>query len=95
MRMLPGGKDPTFWEIAFSPDGSTLAWTPKVYLVQLMDAASGKEILTLDYPVHRYTTGLAFSPDGQWLAESSNKHVVHLWDVHAIRKELGARGLGW
>ena len=95
VRMLPGGKDPTFWEIAFSPDGSTLAWTPKVYLVQLMDAASGKEILTLDYPVHRYTTGLAFSPDGQWLAESSNKHVVHLWDVHAIRKELGARGLGW
>lgn len=89
------GEDPSFWEVAFSPDDSMVAWTPKSSLVQLLDASTGNEILTLDYPSRRYITHLVFSPDGEWLAESSNKHTVHLWKIQALKRELALMGLGW
>lgn len=89
------GEDPTFWEVAFSPDGTMLAWTSKPSLVRLLAAQDGRELLTLDYPTRRFITGLGFSPDGRWLAETSNKHTLHLWDLERLRSELGRRGLGW
>ncbi len=84
-----------FWETAFSPDGAFLAWTPKTWQVQIVNAADGSEVLTLDYPTRRFITGLAFSPDGRWLAETSSKHVLHLWDIRELRRQLEGLGLGW
>ncbi len=80
------GEDPSFWEVAFSPDGSTLAWTPKPSRVQLLDASNGQEIMTLEYPTRRYITRLLFSPDGTWLVEASSKHVLHLWDLQGTSR---------
>lgn len=87
--------DPAFWETAFSPDGALLAWTPNPSQVQLLNAADGTEIMTLDYPSRRYITRLVFSPDGRWLAETSSKHSVHLWDLHELRSQLEAFDLAW
>ena len=84
-----------FWETAFSPDGAFLAWTPKTWQVQIVNATDGSEVLTLDYPTRRFITGLAFSPDGRWLAETSSKHVLHLWDMQELRRQLEDLGLGW
>lgn len=92
---VPQGQDPLFWEAAFSPDGEILAWTPKPHRLQLAEAATGREILTLDYPTPRFITGLTFSPDGRWLAETSNKHSLMLWNIEALRRGLEELGLGW
>ena len=89
------GEEPSFWEVAFSPDNRLVAWTPKSSQVQLIDAATGNEILTLDYPTRRYITRLKFSPDGRWLAEASNKHTIHLWDIAGLHQRLAAMNLGW
>jgi WD40 repeat protein len=95
-RRAPGAsEEPTFWEIAFSPDGKFVAWTPKPSKAQILNAADGSEVLTLDYPSRRYITGLSFSPDGRWLAESSNEHNLHLWDLRELRRQLAAFGLEW
>lgn len=92
---VPPGEDPSFWEVAFSPDGTTVAWTPKPSRVQLLDAKNGQEIITLDYPTRRYITRLLFSPGGEWLVEASSKHVLHVWDLRALETKLEAFGLGW
>jgi WD40 repeat protein len=89
------GDEPSFWEVAISPDNSMVAWTPKSSLLQLLDARTGEEILTLDYPSRRYITHLAFSPDGEWLAEASNKHAIHLWNLRRMRNQLKAMRLDW
>lgn len=92
---LTSDEDPTFWEVAFSPDGKTLAWTSKTHRIQLLSAETGEEILTLDYPTPRFITGLVFSADGRWLSETSNKHTIQLWDLEAMRRQLGSLNLGW
>jgi WD40 repeat protein len=94
-REPPKGEALSFWETAFSPDGSLIAWTPKPSQVQLLNASDGSEIVTLDFPTHRYITRLTFSPDGRWLAETSNKHVLHLWDIQELRRKLAVYGLDW
>lgn len=94
-RAVEEGERPSFWEVAFSPDGRTLAWTPKPSRIQLLEADTGSEILTLEYPTRRYITRLEFSPDGNTLAETSTKHVIHLWNIAELRRELTTVGLGW
>lgn len=88
-------EEPSFWEVAFSPDGNFLAWTPKPSQVQILNANDGSEVLNLDYPSRRYITRLAFSPDGRWLAETSNEHTLHLWDMRELHRQLAEMDLGW
>jgi WD40 repeat protein len=92
---VPESELPGFWEVAFSPDSNLIAWTPKSSQVRLLDAATGGEILTLDYPTRRYITRLAFSPDGHWLAEASHKRTIHFWNIAALREQLSKMNLGW
>ena len=95
-ELIPGQHEqPCFWEVAFSPDGKYVAWTPKPSQVQILSASDGSEVLTLDYPCRRYITGLGFSPDGRWLAETSNEHNLHLWNLKELHHQLDSYGLGW
>ena len=69
-------------ELAFSPDGSTLA-VADVMSLELWDVDERQETATLHGHERAFQT-IAFSPDGKTLASGgvgSNGHTVFLWNV--------------
>jgi WD40 repeat protein len=72
-------------QIAFAPDGRTLASAGADGKVRLWNVAERRLMTTLEghtAPVH----SLAFSPGGQLLASSGNDATIRLWDVAAGRQ---------
>jgi WD40 repeat protein len=74
--------------LILSPDGQTLAVTPREGPTSLWDTATGKERLKLQGELARGGFGLAFSPDGKTLATNATGHkedpdgiTVALWDA--------------
>ena len=87
LRLSPGDEGPSFFTLAYSPDGRVLASGDTGNGVQLWDAASGKlrRALTGHAGSPERVSGLvwevAFSPDGQRLASASGDNTVRLWDA--------------
>jgi WD40 repeat protein len=96
-KELPGppaqDKGPSVNAVAFSPDGSLLAWgggdfnpkaKPASADVKVWDAKGGQEVLSLKG--HPATVlGLAFQPDGRRLISSDALGQLKVWDT-ATRK---------
>ena len=65
--------------IAFSPDGSILAWTTEDGDVRFCDTATGQEEI-FTHGHGQTILGLAFSPDGARLAQAGNGNIS-IWSV--------------
>ncbi len=65
-------------DIAYSPDGSTIATAGDDGTTRLFDAGKGTQLLVLRG--HRlHVSGVAFSPDGTRLASASADATVRIW----------------
>ena len=73
-------------DVAFSPDGKTLAMASREGNVQLWDVATGKLLETLKGHSSA-VMAVVFSPDGRTLASGSSDQTVRLWNVET-RREL-------
>ncbi|HEV3256788.1 MAG TPA: hypothetical protein VG013_07915 [Gemmataceae bacterium] len=79
-------------EIAFCPDGKTLASRTDVGVVRLWDAATGKERRTLHEAEEHRVNCIAFSPDGKTLA-GGGFWEGRLWEVATGREvKIPVRG---
>ncbi len=73
-------------DVAFSPDGTTLAMASRGGNVLLWDVATGKLLETLKGHSNA-VTAVVFSPNGRTLASGSYDQSVRLWNVET-RREL-------
>jgi WD40 repeat protein len=75
--------------VAWSPNGRTLAAGVTYYDIALLDAATGRQIVTLSHPVHESIGSLAFDPSGNYLLSG----YAHCWNLPALHEELKKLGL--
>jgi WD40 repeat protein/tetratricopeptide (TPR) repeat protein len=73
-------------DVAFSPDGKTLAMASREANVHLWDVATGKLLETLKGHSSA-VLAVVFSPDGRTLASGGSDQTVRLWNVET-RREL-------
>ncbi len=66
------------WSAVFSPDGRRIATASQDKTARIWDAATGEEILRLDYS--DVVACVAFSPDGRRLVTGSNDATATVWD---------------
>src|SRR5262249_35084761 len=67
-------------DVAFSPDGKTLALASRGGNVQLWEVAAGEMLATLKGHSSA-VEAVVFSPDGRTLASSGTDQTVRLWNV--------------
>jgi len=91
-RPYPGD---TWGPLAFSPDGRLLAVAQSRTAVQLLDAATGAALGSLESPAPRIASWIAFSPSGTMLVVANEAHIIRLWDLRALRRQLAELGLDW
>ena len=79
LNLLTGHTD---WvlNVAFSPDGFSLASADSGSTVRVWDTRTGTELWTLQGHKEKITD-VAFSPDGKMIASASEDNTVRLWDV--------------
>jgi WD40 repeat protein/basic membrane lipoprotein Med (substrate-binding protein (PBP1-ABC) superfamily)/DNA-binding SARP family transcriptional activator/energy-coupling factor transporter ATP-binding protein EcfA2 len=77
--------------LAFSPDGSQLASTSRLGMVNLWDARTGKEIQSIGEPAQG-VTDVAYNPDGTNLALASLDSTVSIWQLEDEKLQLTLRG---
>mgnify|MGYP001187721544 CR=1 FL=1 len=86
-------KDAIVYEVAYSPDGKTLAAASSLG-IQFYDAGTLEKIRLID--TKSLVSSIAFSPDGRWLASGSNDKTIKLWDTEsgALQQSLEGHSNG-
>jgi WD40 repeat protein len=70
----------TIYAIAWSPDGTKLAWGGRESKVDVLDVRARRLLAT--YKGHNSTVyALAWSPDGRQIASTGADDAIHLWDA--------------
>ena len=94
-ELLTGHKG-QIWNIAFSPDGKTLASSGQDKSIRLWDVNTGRQIRKIRWQVINWS--VTFSPDGKTLAIGNKDHTIHLLDAHTgkhLQTLTGHIGGGW
>jgi serine/threonine protein kinase len=72
-------RNESMWEVAYSPNGQTLACGGFDKAVHLFDVATGAERLVISNTVARFVRAMSFSPDSRWIA-TGGSGPTRLWD---------------
>lgn len=83
-RVLRGLHTDTVLEVAWSPDGRSLAACSYDRLVSVWDLATGTGLPLKDHTDAVYS--VAWSPDGRRLASASGDRIVKVWDVESGKR---------
>lgn len=83
------------WHLNYSPDGRLLAVARTPYLVQLLNASNGTEVVSLAHPFPEYISEVRFSPAGRYVAVVCESGAIQVWDLRAIETEWSKLGLHW
>ena len=65
------------------------------HVIQLLETATEKPLMTLEVPGFGRVAKFKFSPDGCMLAATQYDQQVQLWDLRLIRQELARMHLDW
>jgi eukaryotic-like serine/threonine-protein kinase len=83
LQSLPGATHQVDSAI-YSPDGRRLATASMDGRIQIWDAETGEEVLSLRVSRHGSAHRLAFSPDGTELASAGTDGVIRIWDARPV-----------
>ncbi len=78
--MLLSGHNQTVNQVAFSPDGETIATGSNDNTIRLWDAQTGELLNVLEGHQGRINR-LVFSPDSTWLVSGADDNTLRRWDV--------------
>jgi WD40 repeat protein/tetratricopeptide (TPR) repeat protein len=87
----PANVEGVFTRVAISPDGAVLVVSRVDYVIQFVDAKTGRAAQTLNGHTNEIT-GLLFSPDGRRLYSSGLDRTVRVWRVRDGSAQAVLRG---